>query len=423
MKKLLFIAVLGILAACKNTTEKAVSFTTYEKEEGTESPEGAPAGITLRIDIPEGESETVSKVENIIRTLITNSEIGDQIGAPKEGTLQEVCDDYVERFKKGIASEDLTPGCEYHLEILHGFQSPDYICFHVSDGIFGNGGPMERELVFRLSDGHQMEESEIIDIPADKIIELARKYAQGEQKETLLNVESLMSSELVPDENGCKLHYAAAGIYIFENLYLPLEDIKPYLTEEGLKIFSNISGSAVTANDVSDEATEVETEPETPQPAEPGRGELGIFDLRGPVKSCKWKNVYGESSTYTFNENGFWQTKDGQSIKKMYHAGIERDKTGRIVRGDFEFYDETFTYNEHGLLTETVCDGASRTITYDADGYVKSERYFSPPDMGDDEGEGEKETFNYTILEKDEMGNWTKRKSNQGTETRTITYY
>ena len=107
----------------------------------------------------------------------------------------------------------------------------------------------------------------------------------------------------------------------------------------------------------------------------------------------------------------------------MYHAGIDRDKTGRIVRGDFEFYDETFTYNEHGLLTETVCDGVSRTVTYDADGYVKSERYVTPPDMGDDEGEPETTIYNYTIVEKDEIGNWTKRKCSQGTETRTIEYY
>ena len=29
----------------------------------------------------------------------------------------------------------------------------------------------------------------------------------------------------------------------------------------------------------------------------------------------------------------------------------------------------------------------------------------------------------FTILEKDDVGNWTKRKSSQGTETRTIKYY
>lgn len=422
MKNLSFYVIIALafmLTSCKGTAEKQefepLTFSTYEKEEAIESPEGVPAGMTLKIDIPDDESEKSAKVVSIIRQLITDSEIGDQVGAPKEGSLQEVCDDYIERFRKGIAQEDLTPGCEYHLEILSGYQSADYICFHVSDGIFGNGGPMEHEVVYRLSDERQMEEGEMYNLPDDKWMELARKYAEGVEKEKLQNIESLMGGEIVPDEKGCKYHYATS-MHIFNTVYFPVSEIASYLTEEGRKIF-----------DVTEEQTTEETTQEEPvaeaHKTEPGRGELGIFDLRGPVKECKWKADHG-TRTYTFDENGFWLTKDGQNIKEMYQAGIDRDKNGRIIRGDFEFYEQTFTYNERGLVTETVEDGVTHTFSYDEDGYVLKEHVDVPAEIGDDEGSSVRQfTLIYTILEKDEIGNWTKRKCSQGTETRTITYY
>lgn len=422
MKNLSFYVIIALafmLTSCKGTAEKQefepLTFSTYEKEEAIESPEGVPAGMTLKIDIPDDESEKSAKVVSIIRQLITDSEIGDQVGAPKEGSLQEVCDDYIERFRKGIAQEDLTPGCEYHLEILSGYQSADYICFHVSDGIFGNGGPMEHEVVYRLSDEHQMEEGEMYNLPDDKWMELARKYAEGVEKEKLQNIESLMGGEIVPDEKGCKYHYATS-MHIFNTVYFPVSEIVSYLTEEGRKIFD------VTEEQATEETTQEEPVAEAHK-KEPGRGELGIFDLRGPVKECKWKADYG-TRTYTFDENGFWLTKDGKNIKEMYQAGIERDKNGRIIRGDFEFYEQTFTYNERGLVTETVEDGVTHTFSYDEDGYVLKEHVDVPAEIGDDEGSSVRQfTLIYTILEKDEIGNWTKRKCSQGTETRTITYY
>ena len=423
MKNLSFYVIIALafmLTSCKGTAEKQefepLTFSTYEKEEAIESPEGVPAGMTLKIDIPDDESEKSAKVVSIIRHLITDSEIGDQVGAPKEGSLQEVCDDYIERFRKGIAQEDLTPGCEYHLEILSGYQSADYICFHVSDGIFGNGGPMEHEVVYRLSDEHQMEEGEMYNLPDDKWMELARKYAEGVEKEKLQNIESLMGGEIVPDEKGCKYHYATS-MHIFNTVYFPVSEIASYLTEEGRKIF-----------DVTEEQTTEETTQEEPvaeaHKTEPGRGELGIFDLRGPVKECKWKTENG-TKTYTFDENGFWLTEDGQKLKDVFLGGIDRDAQKRIKDGWADGYGSIhYKYNAQGLATIIEEDGSKQTLTYDADGYVKKEILEIYPEMGDDEGTtAEQHTFTYTILEKDEIGNWTKRKCSQGTETRTITYY
>ena len=423
MKNLSFYVIIALafmLTSCKGTAEKQefepLTFSTYEKEEAIESPEGVSAGMTLKIDIPDDESERSAKVVSIIRQLITDSEIGDQVGTPKEGSLQEVCDDYIERFRKGIAQEDLTPGCEYHLEILSGYQSADYICFHVSDGIFGNGGPMEREVVFRLSDEHKMEEGEMYNLPDDKWMELAKKYAEGEEKEKLQNIESLMGGEIVPDEKGCKYHYATS-MHIFNVVYFPVSEIASYLTEEGRQIFG------VTEEQKTEETSQEEPVAEVPK-EEPGRGELGIFDLRGPVKECKWKTENG-TKAYTFDENGFWLTEDGQKLKDVFLGGIERDAQKRIKDGWVDGYGSRhYTYNAQGLATIIEEDGSKQTLTYDADGYVKKEILEIYPEMGDDEGTtAEQHTFTYTILEKDEIGNWTKRKSNRGTETRTITYY
>ena len=182
----------------RNTQEETlIPFSLYEKEESIKDIEGVFAGMTLGIDIPQGKGEVVDKITRIIRTLITSSEIGEQIGPPMKGSLNKVCDDYVERFKKGIAYGNLMSGCAYHLEILYTYQTSEYICFHVVDGVYGNGGPMEREVLVRLSDEHFLEQDEIINIPEEKLLSLAKKYASEDQKETAENMRFLMKMPLV----------------------------------------------------------------------------------------------------------------------------------------------------------------------------------------------------------------------------------
>lgn len=422
MKKVMFLFVVSVMmAACGggNTDVAPLDFESYDSVATATGPEGGMAGLELKIDIPVGEGERQEMVSVGIREIIKQSEVGKELGQSIEGSLKEIADALVGHFSTGVEKGDLeSSGITYHLWIENETQSSQAVVFRVEDGIFGNGGPSVRYATIRLSDGKVMNDKDVYNITGDDIVTLVKKYGTAEQKE---RDEAFIGPDgyLCPVGDSCRVLYLE-GAHFWNVVTVPINEVKGFLTEEGKKLFQ--ASEAVSAPATSQKEV-AEVEPEAVKPAEPGRGELGIFDLRGPVKSCKWKNVFGESSTYTFDENGFWQAKDGQSIKKMYHAGIDRDKTGRIVRGDFEFYDESFTYNEHGLLVETVCDGVSRTITYDADGYVKKERYVTPPDMGDDEGEPETTIYNYTIVEKDEIGNWTKRKSKQGTETRKIEYY
>ena len=422
MKKVMFLfAVSLMMAACGGKGDVApLEFESYENTAVGAGPEGGSAGLELKIDIPVGVGELQNKVSAGIREIISQSEVGQELKQPIEGGLKELADALFNYFPVGVAKGDLesSGAITYHLWIENESQNNEAVFFRVSDGIFSNGSPTVSYKTIRLSDGKLMEDEELQNISGDDIVALVKKYGTSEQK----NVDEAFigpDGYLCPVDDSCRVLYLE-GAHFWNIITVPVNEITKYLTEEGKKLFE-ISDASVPANIQEKEVVAVE--PEFSEPVEPGRGELGIFDLRGPVKSCKWKYIHGGSATYTFDKDGFWQTKDGQSIKKMYYAGIKRDKKGRIVMGDFEFYNETFTYNECGLLIEDECDGCTRSITYDADGYVKEERSVTPPDMGDEEGECETSIYNYTILEKDEVGNWTKRKCRQGTEMRTIEYY
>ena len=151
-------------------------------------------------------------------------------------------------------------------------------------------------------------------------------------------------------------------------------------------------------------------------------GELGMFDLRGPVKECKV--VSGEETkVYGFDTNGMWTTEDGQSITEMYGNALHRDSKGRITMiGDVE-ENRKYQYNANGFVTkfeqQYMSGGYTVKYTYNSKGEC-----IKTAEKGSDMGESFTSTSKYTILARDEQGNWTKRKSNHGfTETRTITYY
>lgn len=167
------------------------------------------------------------------------------------------------------------------------------------------------------------------------------------------------------------------------------------------------------------DAEKFETGEEDMPIAEPGRGDLGGFDLRGPVK----KVVYSESS-YTFNEQGQLLTENGESLKSIFPGGVKRDKNGRLIECNADGYGSRYyTYNANGLPTEIRSDDSGRVLTYDENGYVKTEEKTIEPDMGSEDAP-EVINLTYTILEKDSYGNWTKRKDQNGdVESRQISYF
>lgn len=421
MKKVMFLFAASVLmVACSGKGEVApLAFESYENTVEGVGPEGGPAQLDLKIDIPIGEGERQEKVSAGIRKIISLSEVGQELKQPVEGSLKEIADAFLGYFPVGVAKGELesSGAVSYQLWIENESQTSEAVFFKVSCGIYSNGGPVVSYKAIRMSDGKLMDEKEIHNFSGNDVVPLVKKYGTDEQKgydEAFIGPDAY----LCPVGDSCRILYLE-GAHFWNMVTVPVNEITGFLTEEGKKLFQ-ISDDSVSG---SSQNESVAVELESAKPAESGRGELGIFDLRGPVKECKWKADYG-TRTYTFDENGFWLTKDGQNIKEMYQAGIDRDKNGRIIRGDFEFYEQTFTYNERGLVTETVEDGVTHTFTYNEDGYVMKEHVDVPAEIGDDEGGSVRQfTLIYTILEKDEIGNWTKRKSSQGTETRTIVYF
>lgn len=158
------------------------------------------------------------------------------------------------------------------------------------------------------------------------------------------------------------------------------------------------------------------------------RGELGLFDLQGPVKECTIVNEWG-NTVRTFDENGFWLTHDGQPLASVYPGGIKRDSEGRIIYGkaDEEGNGDEYTYNEIGKVTKYFShyydDISTEITTYDKDGNIVKKHFeYGGMDMIEPYDE------TYRNIDVDKHGNWTKRevKSTDGTtttQTRKIVYY
>lgn len=157
-------------------------------------------------------------------------------------------------------------------------------------------------------------------------------------------------------------------------------------------------------------------------------GELGLFELKGHVKSCLWTNAWG-SNTRTYDENGFWLTGDGWSLSSIYPEGIVRDQKKRITTGYFEGGNESWTIDEKGRKTTysiVEYDGGEKhTYTYDANDNVVSEQVEF---LGMDVYWNEEYNLSYSDWEFDSHGNWVKRTAYSTTngysqESRIIVYY
>ena len=152
-------------------------------------------------------------------------------------------------------------------------------------------------------------------------------------------------------------------------------------------------------------------------------GELGLFELQGPVKKCTVINEWGNVER-TFDEKGFWLTHDGKKLSEVYPGGIERDEYGRIVKGltDTEGNGEDYTYNKFGKVAKYNChiyDSIEEDVyTYDDNGNLLKKHV----EMGGMDAE-EPYDETYTDVVTDEHGNWTSRKADGNVQKRKIEYY
>ena len=183
-------------------------------------------------------------------------------------------------------------------------------------------------------------------------------------------------------------------------------------------------GKTTTEGNDSTAVEGTEVVEEVAAPADVVKGELGMFDLRGPVKTCLTKGE-GYKAEFRFDENGFVTMLNSKPLKEEYKK-ISRDNQGRMKHCSYDEWDETFcnyTVNEDGLLVEMedwpYMDGGSKMkYTYNENGDLTQ----ITVEGFDIEGGGT-DVIKYAIEERDAHGNWTRRTANGKPQIRTITYY
>lgn len=210
------------------------TFTTYQRSDESTNLEGGSASINIQIDIPAEDCRHREEIVSGIKEIIRNSAIGQELRKPLDGTLQQIVDSYIAGFPAHISDmDDMGEGYlgSYELSIEKKHKNADYISFSVTDGIFANGGPEEYYAVLRLSDGHIMQQVEMIRISTDEVKKLIRAYSESDG--FLVDFGRYTFS---PSEDGCVLKCSASmGV---EEATIPTDAITPYLTDEGMKVFA-----------------------------------------------------------------------------------------------------------------------------------------------------------------------------------------
>lgn len=395
-----------ITVACNNDKQPVMlTYEEFERDVDAKDPEGAPAYLSLVVSVPT-QGDFLDNVSVGIKEIMKASEVEERLRIPLDGSVKDAAEQLAGGFQEAISKAEPSGPLQHTLHVKYLNQNDLAVFFEVADGIYGNGAPSSYYRIVRKADGHVMENQEVIKISKEDIATLVGKYAKDVDMDNLNLGEDAF---FYPTPSGCRMLYQPQFRF-YDTLDLPMSEIEKFLTEEGKKLFkinSNTKSGKVAVSQ-----------------HKPGRGELGVYDLRGPVKECKQTND-GFTVTYTFDKNGFWLTQDGQPLKVLFPGGIERDKNKRIVSGSADGYGScNIEYNAQGLATVIAYDDVYRELSYDADGYVSKEKMEIAPEMGDDNSDGETHNYSYTIVKKDNYGNWTSRKDQKGKlTTRIITYY
>lgn len=208
-----------------------IQFVTYQQNEVALTSWGSPSGITFKIDIPQGDHP---QLEKAIRHIISTSRMVQELGEPIGETFKEMADNSVEMFRE-VVSKDEYAITQFDLLIELEYQNSQCVVYHVTDGVYltDNGNPREYDLVIRLSDGHIMDQLEMIYIADDTLRELIKRFADGEQREHTALDEGYFIS---PCAEGCKVLWPYG--HSIGECVIPHSEIDGYLSDEALPLFT-----------------------------------------------------------------------------------------------------------------------------------------------------------------------------------------
>ena len=241
MRNYILFVYLLLFCSCFAQNTSSIIFNNLDRDVDAINSDNVPAELSIRIANPTKESENYDAIVGGIKDLIRHSKVGKELNLSNDGTLEEIVDSYENYFPIGISEGELEPGCRYNLWIEYKYQNSKCVIFLVSDGIYGNGGPMEHYYVLRLSDGHIMQRDEMVNISEKDVIKLAQTYADDEEE---INPYDLTSElyNFSPCADGCLLQYPI-GSHFSNEIIIPMDAISAYLTDEGKELLFSAFGN------------------------------------------------------------------------------------------------------------------------------------------------------------------------------------
>lgn len=232
-KTFLIFGIACLLMGCSGNGYSPIQFEKFEEQVGVTSPDGAMTEMTLTIDIPVGEDEVQNRLSEGIRTIIKESSVMEELKQPVVGSLKEICKKLIAYFPNGISKGEIEiyGATSFNLMVECEHQTEQAVVFRVTDGVYGNGGPMVSYKVIRLSDGKLMDDKEVCNITGEDIVTLVKKYGTDEQKEF---DEAFIGPDgyLCPIGDSCRILYLE-GPHFWNEVTVPVDEIKSFLTEEG----------------------------------------------------------------------------------------------------------------------------------------------------------------------------------------------
>lgn len=237
-RTLFFISITCLMLAYANKCDAQITFKPYKRTAQATCPEGGHAGLTLKFDLPVGEGPRQSKINEGIREIIRHSEVLEEIKRPVNGPIRNIANTLATYFPTGIRKGAIDVGCSVALDLMieYEYQNSYAVFFHVTDGVYSNGGPSQSYEIVRISDGKVLGGHDLSKVKFEDLVRLIKKYGTAEQKD----FDEAFLSDIVylcPSDGRCKVMYLN-GNYWWETLDVPMSEIERFLTPEGQKCFA-----------------------------------------------------------------------------------------------------------------------------------------------------------------------------------------
>lgn len=349
------------LTACAGDGNNGLAFESYESRNGD---------AFISIVIPQGEGERQQNVSKGIFEIMANSAIAKEVGLPKELSLKDVADDYSKRMAKLLESGDYGPATA-DLTIEASYLNEASAIFHVHDGVYVNGEPDVYDRVVRLSDGHVMEQGEMVNISVEDLQALIEKNLKEEMPVYLEDGYWVLPAGM----DSCRVVWlisrAAAG-----EVMIPISEMEQYLAPDGKELFTAkpLEFMKSSGEDVEESNTETE---------EGGlvfNGKLGSVEVGKPMPSLPqsverlydkytYKKIEHEGNDMDdpWTEEYYLFTKDGKSVFRANMSGskvysiylMEGSSFIKTSDGIFVGYSARELFNKKRLEWTNYYDGTA----------------------------------------------------------------